>query len=87
MAEIGGEIAQLRALKTTFDREAETVQTLAARLRSEVGQTWWKGPAADSFHDAWNSQFEPALRQLEGALRDASSEIDRRTEALLRAGS
>ena len=87
VAEIGAEIGQLRALKATFDREAQAVQDLAGRVRGELGETWWKGPAAERFRDAWGSQFEPTLRQLEGALHEASAELNRRTEALLRAGS
>ena len=87
MAEIGAEIGQLRGLKATFDREAQTVQELATRVRAELGATWWKGPAAERFRDAWNSQFEPSLRQLENALHEASAELNRRAEALLRAGS
>ena len=87
MSTIGAEIGQLRALRGTFDREAQAVQELTARIRSELGNTWWKGPAADRFRDAWGSQFEPSLRKLQAALQEASTEVNRRTEALIRAGS
>jgi WXG100 family type VII secretion target len=87
MSTIGGEIGQLRSLSSTFDREAQAVQELTARIRNELGNTWWKGPASDRFRDAWGSQFEPSLRKLHAALLEACSEVDRRTEALLQAGS
>lgn len=87
MSTIGGEIGQLRSLKTTFDREAQAVQELTTRIRGELGNTWWKGPAADRFRDAWGSQFEPSLRKLQAALQEASTEVNRRTEALIQAGS
>ena len=87
MSTIGGEIGQLRSLEATFEREAQAVQELTTRIRGELGTTWWKGPAADRFRDAWGSQFEPSLRKLQSALQEASTEVNRRTEALLQAGS
>ncbi|MDQ3941267.1 MAG: WXG100 family type VII secretion target [Actinomycetota bacterium] len=87
MSTIGGEIGQLRGLKTTFDREAQAVQELTARIRGELNNTWWKGPAAERFRGAWGSDFEPALRRLQAALQDAAGEVNRRTEALIQAGS
>lgn len=87
MSTIGGEIDQLRSLKRTLDREAQAVQELAGRIRGEIGETWWKGPASDRFRDSWNSQFEPSLRKLQAALQEASTEVNRSTEALLQAGS
>ena len=87
MSTIGGEIGQLRSLRATFDREAQAVGELTTRIRGELGNTWWKGPAADRFRDSWGSQFEPALRKLQSALQEASSELNRRTEDLLQAGS
>jgi WXG100 family type VII secretion target len=87
MSTIGGEIGQLHSLRSTFDREAQAVQELTTRIRGELGNTWWKGPASDRFRDAWGSQFEPSLRKLQTALQEASTEVNRRTEALLQAGS
>lgn len=87
MSTIGGEIGQLRSLRTSFDREAQAVHELTTRIRAELSNTWWKGPAAERFRGAWNDQFEPSLRKLQIALQDASTEVNRRTEALLQAGS
>ena len=87
MSTIGGEIGQLRSLKTTFDREGQAVQELTTRIRGELNNTWWKGPAAERFRSAWGSDFEPALRRLQAALQEAGTEVNRRTEALIQAGS
>jgi WXG100 family type VII secretion target len=87
MATIGGEIGQLQTLKAGFDRESQAVQELTSRIRGELGNTWWKGPAADRFRAAWDADFEPALRRLQAALQEAGTEVHRRTEALIQAGS
>ena len=87
MSTIGGEIGQLQQLQTTFNRQGQSVQELTASIRGQLGNTWWKGPAADRFRAAWQSEFEPALRKLEAALGEAGTEVGRRREALIQAGS
>jgi uncharacterized protein YukE len=87
MTQIGGEIGQLQSLQTNFTRQTEAVRELTASVRNQLGNTWWKGPAADRFRSAWQGEFEPALRKLEGALQDAGTEVSRRREALIQAGS
>ena len=87
MSTIGGEIGQLQSLKANFDRQSQAVHELTAAIRGELGNTWWKGPAADRFRDAWAGEFEPALRKLEAALQEAGTEVARRREALIQAGS
>ncbi len=87
MSTIGGELGQLQSLKANFDRQSQAVQELTSAIRSELGNTWWKGPAADLFRDGWAGEFEPALRKLQGALQDAGVEVARRREALIQAGS
>ena len=52
-----------------------------------MNSTWWKGPAADRFRTAWESEFAPTLRRLEAALQQASAEISRRHDALTQAGT
>ena len=87
MSTIGGEIGQLQQLQSNFNRQGQTVQELTASIRGQLGNTWWKGPAADRFRAAWQSEFEPALRKLEAALGEAGTEVARRREALIQAGS
>lgn len=87
MTTIGGEVEQLASLKSTFEREGQTVQQLSTSIRSQLDNTWWKGPAADRFRSQWQGEFEPALRRLQEALAECSTEVSRRREALLQAGS
>lgn len=87
MSTIGGELGQLQALKSSFDRQSQSVQELTSAIRGQLENTWWKGPAADRFRDAWAGEFEPALRKLQAALQEAGTEVARRREALIQAGS
>lgn len=87
MGTIGGELGQLQALKANFDRQSQVIQELTAAIRSDLNNTWWKGPAADRFRHGWSGEFEPALRRLQDALQEAGAEVARRREALLQAGS
>jgi len=85
--QIGAEMGQLDGLRKKFDQESVTVSQLTSSIGSQVGSTWWKGPAADRFRSEWESTFAPTLRQLEQALKEASAEIARRHSALQQAGS
>lgn len=87
MARIGGEIEQLGQLKTTFDREARTVEELTRVIRSQLQTTVWEGPAAERFRSMWSGEFEVSLRKLQEALVEAGAEVARRQNALLQAGS
>jgi len=83
MSVYGANIEQLAELRMTFSAEAVATRELCTRIRGRVDGTTWTGPAAERFRDAWASQFEPALRNLEQALTDASSEVAQRREALV----
>jgi WXG100 family type VII secretion target len=87
MAKIGGEIEQLAQLKTSFDRQAQAVDQVAATIRADLGNTVWEGPAAERFRAQWSSEFEPALRKLQAALSESGVEVSRRRDALVQAGS
>lgn len=87
MSTIGAEMGQLQSLKSTFDRESQNVAQLTSAISGQLGNTWWKGPAADRFRSSWESQFAPTLRQLQAALQESSAEISRRHDALTQAGT
>lgn len=87
MSQIGGELNQLRQLKSTFDRQAASIQELMSTIRNQLSNTSWTGPAADRFRSAWQSEYEPSLRKLDESLREAGTEVGRRTDALEQAGS
>lgn len=87
MSTIGAEMGQLETLKGTFDRESGNVSELTSTISGQLGNTWWKGPAADRFRASWDSDFAPMLRKLEASLQEASQEVQRRHDALMQAGS
>jgi WXG100 family type VII secretion target len=84
---IGAEITELHNLKQSFHRHGATVDDLMSALRSEIHSAYWKGGAADRFRTAWETEYEPALRNLSDALGDAGDEVGRRADALQNAGS
>jgi uncharacterized protein YukE len=86
MTVIGGEIGQLYGLKTSFERQSAAVDTLLRELRTQLGDTYWSGGAADRFRAAWHSEYEPALTHLSAALQDAATEVGRRAGALEQVG-
>ena len=87
MSTIGAEMGQLQQLGQKFTQESQTVNQLTASINGQVGSTWWKGPAADRFRQAWEGEFRPALQKLEQALQEASQEVKQRHQALEQAGS
>lgn len=87
MPTIGGELDQLSSLKATFDRESGLIADVLTTIRSQLGNTYWEGPAASRFREAWQSEFEPMLQRLQQQLGESGAEVSRRREALLKAGS
>lgn len=87
MPTIGGELDQLAALKATFERQGGMVADVLSTIRSQLGNTYWEGPAAARFREAWQSDFEPMLQRLQQQMGEAGTEIARRRDALMKAGS
>ena len=85
--QIGAELGQMQSLKKTFDANSQKAIELMTAVRSSLDNTFWKGPAADRFRQAWKGEFEPAMKKLEAALKEAGAEVQRRHDALQRAGS
>jgi uncharacterized protein YukE len=87
MPTIGGELDQLASLKATFERQGGMVADVLSTVRSQLGNTYWEGPAAARFREAWQSDFEPMLQRLQQQMGEAGTEIARRRDALMKAGS
>jgi uncharacterized protein YukE len=68
MGMIGADLEAMAGLASTFERDAQAVVELQARVGATLAGTAWTGRVADQFRDRWASQFVPALRQLEEAL-------------------
>lgn len=87
MPTIGGELDQLAALKATFERQSGMVADVLSSIRGQLSNTYWEGPAAARFREAWQSDFEPMLQRLQQQMGEAGTEIARRRDALMKAGS
>jgi hypothetical protein len=87
VAIIGGEVEELSALKTEFEKHAALVQELTSKLRAQIDNTHWQGPTSERFRSVWTGEFEPVLRRLEQALLDAGVEVGAARDRLIQAGS
>src|SRR5262245_17166895 len=83
---IGAELEQMQGLRASLDRNGTQVAEVARSIRGQLAGTFWRGPAADRFRQAWDGEFEPALRRLQEALGEAGQEVQRRHDALQQAG-
>jgi uncharacterized protein YukE len=87
MPQIGATIEEMTTLQSTFSREAEDVTRLRSAITSQVGTTWWVGPAAERFKAQWDGEFAPMLDRLSQSLTECSQEVQRRSSAIQAAGS
>ena len=79
---MGGDLAQLDALRKTFTDQVQTVDVLRSAVDGALGSTQWTGPAADRFRNEWASSFVPALRRLQEALTENASVVANRRDAI-----
>jgi uncharacterized protein YukE len=84
---IAAELDQMLSLRAALARHASEVSEVSRAIGAQLAATFWKGPAADRFRQAWQSDFEPALMRLQAALADAAAEVQRRHDAIQQAGS
>ena len=86
MPQIGATIEEMQSLQSKFTQESATVEQLKASITGQLGATWWVGPARQRFEDAWNSQYQPMLTQLQTSLQECSAEVQRTADGLVAAG-
>ena len=79
---MGGDLAQLDALRKIFTDQVQAVDVLRGAVDGTLGSTQWTGPAADRFRNEWASTFVPALRRLQDALTENASVVQNRREAI-----
>lgn len=87
MPTIGGESEQLSSLKANFDRQSANISELMSSIDGQLGNTYWVGPAAERFKASWNGEFKRMLTSLQQSLTEAGTEVARRRDALIQAGS
>ena len=87
MPQMGATIEDMQALQATFTRESANVAELTGTISSQVGNTWWVGPAAERFKSTWETEFRPMLARLQAELDQCSTEVANRAQAFSQAGS
>lgn len=75
---IKAELTELDTLARRLESCSGEVAELMRTLTTLIGTTTWTGCAADRFRQAWETQFNPALRSLAEELVNAGSEVGRR---------
>lgn len=62
----------VEGIGANLQNQAQAVQSVISAVDGLIGQAEaaWKGADADQFRDAWNSQYKPALNQMNAALTD-----------------
>jgi len=75
---IKAELTELENLSRRLDVCGGEVTDLQRALTTLINTTTWTGAAADRFRQAWESEFNPALRNMAAELSQASHEVDRR---------
>jgi WXG100 family type VII secretion target len=83
---IGGTVEQMNTMGAQFNNEADTLNSLVARVTSQLNATDWEGGAAQRFRDQWNGEFRSTFAQVEQGLRECATEVRNRAEALTQAG-
>ena len=71
-------------MATKFETEAQNINNLISQMNSVVSSNIpanWKGSDAQQFEGQWQSTLVPALRNVETALREASTTARRNVES------
>jgi WXG100 family type VII secretion target len=75
---IQAELTELETLSRRLDSCGAEVTDLMRALTTLINTTTWTGGAADRFRQAWETEFNPALKSLSNELVNAAQEVDRR---------
>jgi WXG100 family type VII secretion target len=74
---IQAELHEMDTLSQRLDTCSHEVGDLTRALTTLIGTTTWTGRTADRFRASWESEFNPALRDLAAALVEAGHEVRR----------
>ncbi|TWP50579.1 WXG100 family type VII secretion target [Lentzea tibetensis] len=79
---IQAELVELETLSRRLGECGGEVTDLQHALSTLINTTTWTGLAADRFRQAWESEFNPALRSLSTELANAATEVQRRKQLI-----
>jgi WXG100 family type VII secretion target len=83
---IGGTVEQMQTMGAKFNSEASELESLVARVSSQLASTDWEGGAAQRFRAQWEGEFRSTFNQVSQGLRECASEVQNRANALTQAG-
>jgi WXG100 family type VII secretion target len=84
---IGGTVEQMQGMGANFNREVTELESLVARVSSQLASTDWEGGAAQRFRAQWEGEFKSVFTQVEQGLRECATEVQHRANALTQAGA
>ena len=78
---LGLNAAAMIKLITTCLREAEHIQRSVSDVSSTMSSTWWQGPDASRFREAWMSQYQREALSVAEALMTLGASLRTELEA------
>lgn len=75
MAFYGADVAELRALASTFQDRAAALDAMTGTLRAAVDGTNWAGPDAEELRARWHGEMEASLRSAALLLEDSAQAL------------
>lgn len=79
MSAHGSDPTALRALARQMDAEADALSGALRSMDGRLESTWWEGPDADRFRQAWTGTHVMRVRRAVARLTDAAAQL--RTQA------
>ena len=77
----GADVEQLHHLARELRTQAESLDSITARLTARIVAVEWHGPDAQRFQGEWSDHLSRTLRQVAHTLRDVSATADRNARA------
>jgi uncharacterized protein YukE len=71
----GVDVQEMERLHAGLDRVSGTVDQLRQELTQLLAQTEWWGNLGNDFRDAWEKDFQPALKRMSDGLQLAGRDV------------
>ena len=71
----GVDVQEMEQLHVGLERVSVTVDQLRQELTQLLAQTEWRGVLGNDFRDAWEKDFQPALKRMSDGLQLAGRDV------------